>query len=70
MKMSEPMPEASSPGTSTRPSVIPASPDASISRNAPSSGEPSRVLTAAKLPAAPTMAAALGSMPGLTRRTA
>ena len=39
MKMSEPMPAASSPGTSTSSSVAPPSPDASISRNAPSSGD-------------------------------
>ena len=53
-KMSAPTPEASSPGSSTRPIVGPPSPDASISRNAPVMGDPSRVLMAAKLPAAPS----------------
>ena len=35
MKISEPTPAASSPGTSTTPSIGPPSPAASISRNAP-----------------------------------
>ena len=51
MKMSEPMPAASRPGTSTTPSIAP-SPDTSMSRNAPVSGDPRSVLIAAKLPAA------------------
>ena len=52
--MSAPTPEASSPGTSTRPIIGPPSPDASISKNAPVIGDPSSVLMAAKLPAAPS----------------
>ena len=50
MKMSEPIPAASSPGSSTTPSIGPPSPDASISKNAPVRGDPSSVLTAAKAP--------------------
>ncbi len=45
-----PMPAARRPGTSTRPSTGPPSPEASMSRNAPMIGDPSRVLIAAKLP--------------------
>ncbi len=52
-KMSHPIPAASSPGTSTSPSMGPPRPDASISRKALLRGEPKSVLTAAKLPAAP-----------------
>ena len=55
-KMSEPTPAASRPGTSTTPSIGPPIPDTSMSRNAPASGEPRRVLIAAKLPAAPITA--------------
>ena len=51
--MSEPTPAASRPGTSTTPSIAPPSPATSISRNAPTMGDPSSVLIAAKLPAAP-----------------
>ncbi len=51
MKISEPTPAASSPGSSTRLSIWPPSPDASMSRNAPTIGDPSSVLMAAKLPA-------------------
>ena len=69
-KISEPTPAASSPGTSTSSSMAPPSPEASISRNAPSRGEPSSVLTAAKLPAAATTVAVLGGASFLTRRTA
>src|SRR5271169_2679006 len=69
-KISEPTPAASRPGTSTSSSMAPASPEASISRNAPSSGEPSSVLMAAKLPAAATTVAVLGGASRLTRRTA
>ena len=43
MKTSEPIPAASRPGTSTSSIMAPPSPEASISRNAPVSGEPSRV---------------------------
>jgi hypothetical protein len=67
---SEPTPAASSPGTSTSSSMAPLSPDASISKNAPSKGEPSSVLMAAKLPAAATTVAVLGGASRLTRRTA
>ena len=70
MKISEPMPAASSPGTSTSSSVAPPSPDASISRNAPSSGEPSSVLMAAKLPAAATTAFVRSGASRLTSRIA
>ena len=70
MNTSEPTPAASSPGTSTSSSMAPPSPEASISRNAPSSGEPSSVLMAAKLPAAATTVAVLGGASRLTRRTA
>ena len=58
--MSEPTPAASRPGTSTSPSMAPPIPDASISRKAPSNGEPNSVLIAAKLPAAATTARGLG----------
>ena len=61
-KMSEPTPAASRPGTSTTPSKAPPSPDTSIIRNAPTMGDPSSVLMAAKLPAAPiTMLARAGA---------
>ena len=50
-KTSAPMPEASRPGSATRLSVMPPIPATSMIRNAPSTGEPSRVLIAAKLPA-------------------
>ena len=49
--MSEPIPAASRPGSSTTPSIGPPSPAASISRNAPVMGDPSSEATAAKLPA-------------------
>ena len=58
--MSEPTPAASSPGTRTTPSSAPPRPAASISRNAPTIGEPSSVEIAAKLPATPTTTAAIG----------
>nr|BFE73214.1 hypothetical protein GCM10020092_065150 [Actinoplanes digitatis] len=58
VKISAPMPAPSSPGTSTSDAVAPPRPDASISRNAPDSGEPSSVLMAAKLPVAATAAPA------------
>ena len=51
-KMRDPMPAASNPGTSTTPRIAPPIPAASISRNAPTIGEPRSVLIAAKLPAA------------------
>ena len=49
--ISAPMPEASSPGSATRVNMAPPIPAASMIRKAPRIGEPSRVLTAAKLPA-------------------
>ncbi len=70
MKMRVPMPAASRPGTSTRPRRGPPRPDASISRNAPTMGEPSRALMAAKLPAEAMTTAAVGGASRLTRCTA
>ena len=67
MKMSEPIPAASSPGSSTTPSIGPPSPDASISKNAPVRGDPSSVLTAAKAPVTPSTLAAWS---GTSRRRA
>ena len=58
--MSVPRPAASRPGTSTRPSIGPPRPEASSSRKAPISGEPSSELIAAKLPVAAIIAAAVG----------
>ena len=63
------MPEASRPGRATRLSVAPAIPAASMMRNAPSRGEPSRVLTAAKLPAEAMTVRAIGVASFLTSRT-
>ena len=63
------MPAASRPGTSTKPSNGPPSPDASIRRKAPAIGEPRRVLTAAKLPAAATTVIVCCGASGLARRT-
>ncbi len=63
MKISEPTPAASRPGTSTSSSIDPPSPVASISKNAPVSGEPSTVLMEAKLPAAATTAWVLAEHP-------
>ena len=54
VKTSAPTPEASRPGRSTSSSIALLKPAASMSRNAPTSGEPSKVLMAAKLPAAPS----------------
>ena len=68
--MSVPMPAASRPGTSTRPSIGPPRPEASSSRNAPISGEPSSELIAAKLPAAAITAAALGGASAAASATA
>ena len=50
-KTNAPIPEASRPGSATRLSVIPLTPATSMIKNAPSTGEPSSVLIAAKLPA-------------------
>ena len=58
--MSAPRPAASRPGIMTTAIVAPPIPAASMSRNAPTSGEPSSVAIAAKLPAAPITMAAIG----------
>ncbi len=68
-KTRAPMPEASRPGRATRLSVAPAIPAASMMRNAPSTGDPSRVLTAAKLPAEAMTVRAIGVASFLTSRT-
>ena len=68
-KTSAPMPDASSPGSATRLSVIPPMPAASMIRKAPSTGEPSRVLIAAKLPAEAMMVKAIGGTSFLRRWT-
>lgn len=69
-KISAPTPAATRPGTSTSPIVGPATPAASISRKAAISGDPMRVLMAAKLPAAPTTATACaGTSRGSSRVT-
>ena len=52
----KPIPEASSPGSSTIPRVAPPSPADSINKKAPRMGEPNRALIAAKLPLAATIA--------------
>jgi len=65
--MSEPVPAASRPGSSTSPSIGPPSPGASISRNAPVMGDPSSVAVAAKLPA---LASTLTPWAGTCRRLA
>ena len=62
--------EASSPGSATRLSVIPPIPAASMIRNAPSTGEPSRVLIAAKLPADAMIVRAIGGASFFARCTA
>ena len=64
------MPAASRPGTSTSAIIAPPSPEASIRRNAPSRGDPSSELTAAKLPAAPSTALICSGGSRLTIRTA
>ena len=59
-KISAPRPAASRPGRSTSPSIAPPRPEASSSRKAPSSGEPSSELIAAKLPVAAMTFATVG----------
>ena len=54
------MPAASRPGSSTIVAAAPPTAMASISRNAPSSGEPSSAEMAAKLPAPPITSERLG----------
>ena len=68
-KTSAPTPEASSPGSATRLSVAPAMPAASMIRNAPSRGDPSNVLMAAKLPADAMIVRAIGGASFFTRCT-
>ena len=70
INISEPTPAASRPGTSTSSSMAPPSPEASIRRKAPSSGDPSSVLMAAKLPAAATTVLVLAGASRFSRRTA
>ena len=67
--MSAPMPDASRPGTSSTLSIPPPIPETSISKKAPTIGEPSRVEMAAKLPEAPMTSAAIGGASRLTRWT-
>ena len=69
-KTSAPMPEASSPGRATRLSVAPPIPAASMIRKAPSTGEPSSVLIAAKLPAEASTVTAIGGASFFARCTA
>ena len=64
-----PTPAASRPGRTTRLSLAPAIPAASMIRNAPSRGEPSSVLIAAKLPADAMMVTAIGGASFLSRCT-
>ena len=63
------MPEASKPGSVTKLSVIPPIPATSMIRKAPSTGEPSSVLMAAKLPADAMIICAVGGASFLARRT-
>ena len=63
------MPEASSPGSATRLSVSPPMPAASMIRNAPRMGDPSRVLMAAKLPADAMIVSAMGGASFFSRCT-
>ena len=59
-KMREPTPATRRPGASTISMVCPPNPMISISKKAPTRGEPSSVAMAAKLPAAPMTTAAIG----------
>ena len=68
-KTRAPMPDARRPGSATRLSVAPAMPAASMMRKAPSRGEPSNVLTAAKLPADAMIVTAIGGASFFARRT-
>lgn len=70
VNISAPTPDASRPGSSTSSSVAPPMPLASMSRKAPTSGFPSSVLIAAKLPAAATTTAARDVSPFAAWRTA
>ena len=53
-----PIPAASRPGSSATASIVPPSPATSSIRNAATTGDPSNVLIAAKLPAVAMMATA------------
>ena len=66
-KIKEPTPAARRPGTSTISIIGPPNPATSMSRKAPTSGEPKSVAMAAKLPAAPITTAAMGGASRLTR---
>ena len=70
VKISAPTPADSRPGTSTSSSDAPPRPATSISRNAPTMGEPSSVLMDAKVPAAATMARACAGASRLATRIA
>ena len=70
MKINDPTPAASRPGTSTSSNIGPPTPIISISRNAPTNGEPRSVAIAAKLPAAPMTTVAWAGASRLTRCTA
>ena len=65
-----PTPAARRPGTSTISIIGPPRPAISMSRKAPTRGEPKSVAMAAKLPAAPITKAAIGGASRLTRWTA
>ena len=69
-KMSDPTPAASNPGTRMTLSRPPPRPATSIRRNAPTIGDPSNVLMAAKLPATPMTTVAIAGASRLNRRTA
>ena len=64
-----PVPEANRPGSATRLRVAPLTPATSMIRKAPSSGDPSKVLIAAKLPAEAMMVSAIGGASRFSRRT-
>src|SRR5829696_2930682 len=66
---SAPMPEASRPGSATRLRVMPPIPATSMIRNAPSTGDPSSVLIAAKLPADAMIVMAIGGASFFTKCT-
>ena len=70
MKTSEPIPAARSPGASISEVIAPPMPAISMRRKAAGSGDPSRVLIAAKLPAAPMSATACDGASRLSSRTA
>ena len=68
IKVSAPVPAARRPGTKTNPRMGPPRPDASISKKAPLRGEPSTVLSAAKLPAVATTLTPCSGRPRLAMR--